>query len=82
MSEAEISALKEQYKMANKRLEKMEDTIPTIERLTILMELTTETNKEQSTTLAKINENLTNLNFSMNDLSDRVTEIENKNTNI
>lgn len=81
MSEAEISVLKEQYKMANKRLEKIEETVPTIDRLSTLLELTIETNKEQSVTLGKINENLTNLNFGMTDLSNRVTEIEDGNTN-
>lgn len=81
MSEAEISVLKEQYKMTNKRLEKIEETVPTIDRLSTLLELTIETNKEQSVTLAKINENLTNLNFGMTDLSNRVTEIEDGNKN-
>ncbi|MFS1518486.1 hypothetical protein V1503_18795 [Bacillus sp. SCS-151] len=80
---AHISALREKTNGHEKRIEHLESQSQETVRISTLMELQIETNKEQnqqmkefSNTMKNIDGNLTRLNENQEQLSNRVTDIE------
>lgn len=79
-----IATLESKVNEHGRKLEKQEEKNETQIEIHTILKMQVETNKEQSKqmikfgeTLDKVNENLTGLNTGMQDLNNRVTEIEN-----
>jgi predicted nucleic acid-binding Zn-ribbon protein len=71
-----ITRVEEKTSSNENRISAVESKTEDIPELKTLMKLTIETNKEQSQTLLKINENLTGLNGEMKNLGGRVKTLE------
>jgi chromosome segregation ATPase len=71
-----ITRLEEKAHSNEKRVSTVENKTEDIPELKTLMKMTIETNKEQSQTLLKINENLTGLNGELKNLGGRVKTLE------
>ena len=78
-----VSSLETTVGQHEKRIEKLEDTTTILGEMKLLLSQQTEMNKEQNITLAKINDNLDNLNASqvqmqseMKTMNSRIQKVE------
>jgi TolA-binding protein len=66
----------ERYEALKERVDKLEENNKEITKLSTLMEIQIEMNKQQSETLSKINDNLTSLNNVTGNLDRRIGDLE------